>query len=122
MNQRLQALLLTIALLAAAPALAGGVDGTWVARVNQSQLMFELKAEGEKLTGTLFNSAAASATEIRDGTIKGDLLSFHVVRRLDDTEIKLQWTGKLAGDEIRFHRAATSNSVAADFVATRVKD
>jgi hypothetical protein len=122
MKQALRTLLLPLAMLVAVPVVAAGVDGTWVARINQSQLMFELKAEGEKLTGKLYNSAATSAAEIRDGTIKGDALSFHIVRRLDDGEIKLQWTGKLSGDEIRFQRAATSNSVAADFVATRVKD
>jgi hypothetical protein len=102
-------------------ALAADVDGTWVGRLNQSQLIFELKADGEKLTGTLFNSAATSATEIRDGTIKGNVLAFHVVRTVNNGEVKVAWTGQIAGDQIRFQRAATSNSAAADFVATREK-
>lgn len=112
------------ALLAAASALAAaaaGIDGKWVGTVGQSEITFEFKAEGEKLTGTLNNAAQAGAVEIKDGKVKGDDISFHVVRTLNEAETKVQWTGKVTGDELKLTRGEVAGNAAAEVVAKRAK-
>jgi opacity protein-like surface antigen len=114
------ALLTAAAAMAAEPATTG-IDGKWSGMIGQSEIMFEFRAEGEKLTGTLNNATQPGAIEIREGTIKGGDIAFHVVRNLDNGETKIAWTGKLAGDELRLQRAAVGANAAADVVAKRVK-
>lgn len=109
------------AALAMGAASAADIDGTWVGMVGQSEITFELKAAGEKLTGTLNNAAQPGATELKDGKIKGADVSFHVLRTLNETETKVEWTGKLAGDELTLQRAAVAGNEAAPVVAKRVK-
>lgn len=88
-------------------AFAAGVDGKWTAEVpgrngNQTTTI-TLKAEGEKLTGTI--SSQMGDAPISDGTIKGDDLSFNVVREFNGNTIKMVYKGKLSGDEIKFTRS-----------------
>jgi len=124
MKIRSMASLAMAALLAAASALAAaaaGVDGKWVGTVGESEITFEFKAEGEKLTGTLNNAAQAGAVEIKDGKVRGDEISFHVVRNLNNAETKVQWTGKVAGDQLTLTRGEVAGNAAAPVVAKRVK-
>ncbi len=107
------------ALMGAGIVSAADVDGTWVGTVGQSQVTFELKANGDKLTGTLDNAAAPGATEIRDGKVKGDEISFNVVRTLNNAETTVPWTGKLVGDELRLQRGAVAGNALAEVVAKR---
>jgi hypothetical protein len=110
-----------IAVFATGVAAAADVDGKWAGMVGQSEITFTFKADGEKLTGTLDNAAQAGVMEIKDGKIKGSDITFHVVRTLNNAETKVEWTGKLAGDEIKLQRAAVGGNAAADVVAKRVK-
>ena len=41
-------------------------------------------------------------TDITDGTVSGDTVSFNVVREFNGNSMKLHYTGKVAGDEIKF--------------------
>jgi hypothetical protein len=109
------------ALISAASVSAAEIDGTWVGTLGQSEVKFVLKADGEKLTGTLDNAAQPGAVEIKEGKIKGSDVSFHVVRALDNAETKVQWTGKLAGDELKLQRGAVGTNAAAEVVAKRAK-
>ena len=109
------------ALVAAASVSAAEIDGTWTGMLGQSEVKFVLKADGEKLTGTLDNAAQAGAVEIKEGKIKNGEVSFHVVRNLDNAETKVQWTGKLAGEELKLQRAAVGQNAAADVVLKRAK-
>jgi hypothetical protein len=109
-------------LLASAAAMAADIDGKWVGKVGESDITFTLKAEGEKLTGTLDNAAQAGAMEIKEGKIgKDGTVSFHVVRNLNNAETKVQWSGKLTGEELKLTRAAVGQNAAADVVAKRQK-
>lgn len=109
------------AVLVAGSVLAADIDGKWVGTVGQSEIKFTFKAEGEKLTGTLDNAAQAGVTEIKDGKIKGGDVTFNVVRNLNNTETKVEWTGKLAGDELKLTRGAVGQNAATEVVAKRVK-
>ena len=89
-----------------AVALAAGIDGKWTGQVQGQQglmdITFVFKSDGEKLTGTLTNQMGEVA--ISDGSIKGDAVSFKVVREFNGNKFTLKYTGKLAGDEIKLTR------------------
>ena len=109
------------AFLCASAASAAGIDGTWVGTVAQSEITFEFKSDGNKLTGTLDNAAAPGATEIRDGKVNGEEISFSVVRSLNNAETTVPWTGKVVGDELRLQRGAVAGNAVAEVVAKRAK-
>ena len=122
-------LLLSLSLLLAflTVAWAADVDGKWTAQVpgrqgNMQETTFTLKAEGEKLTGTMTGRQGDVA--ISDGTIKGSNLSFNVVRETPNGNIKLVYKGVLAGDEIKFTRTmegGQGGGTPQEFTAKRVK-
>jgi hypothetical protein len=122
MNKVSKASLILAAVLATASALAADIDGKWVGKIGESDITFTFKAEGEKLTGTLDNAQQAGATEIKEGKIgKDGAVTFHVVRSLNNAETKVEWTGKLAGEELKLTRAAVGQNAAAEVVAKRPK-
>jgi hypothetical protein len=84
---------------------AGDVTGTWKAsfttpdgQTRENTFVFEV--DGEKLTGTV--SSPRGESQIQDGTAKGDDLTFSVVRHFGGNEMKFNYKGKLAKDEIHF--------------------
>ena len=95
-----------LAALATLPALAAGIDGKWNATVDGGpagpvDLQFDLKAEGEKLTGKLL-TAMMPETPISDGVIKGDEVSFTLAISMMEgaPPLVIQYKGKVAGDEL----------------------
>jgi hypothetical protein len=89
-----------------ASAWAADVTGKWVAQIpgrdGMSENTFNFKVEGTKLSGTL--STQQGETAITDGTVSGDEISFVIVRKMGENEMKQLWKGKVAGDEIKFTR------------------
>lgn len=97
--------LLVVAMLAPAAA-AADVNGKWVSEMKTQDgqtrtSTFEFKADGEKLTGTV--SGSRGSAEISEGKISGDDISFVVVRKFQEREVKMQYKGKVGGDEIKFN-------------------
>jgi hypothetical protein len=103
-------LLLAFSLLSAAMLACGakgGVNGRWVAQLparegQTREATFNLKAEGNKLTGTV--SGRQGDNPISDGQINGDEISFTVTANFCGNEVKLLYKGKVAGNEIHFTR------------------
>ncbi len=91
----------------AAAVYAADVTGKWVAetqgRNGPTQTTFNFKVEGTKLTGTM-QGAQGEPAEISEGKVEGDNISFVVVRRFGENEMKMTWKGKVSGDEIKFTR------------------
>lgn len=89
-----------------ASAFAADVTGKWVSesqgRQGQgpTQTTYTFKVEGATLTGTV--SGRQGDTEISDGKVNGDEISFTVVRKMGEMEMKMLYKGKVAGDEIKF--------------------
>ncbi|MEZ5351371.1 MAG: hypothetical protein R2762_01945 [Bryobacteraceae bacterium] len=83
--------------------LAGDVSGTWKAKMETpngtSEQTYMLKADGEKLTGSV--KTARGETEIQDGKVAGDEVSFVVVRKFNDNEFKMSYKGKMEGDDLK---------------------
>jgi len=91
---------------------AADVAGKWVAQApggqqgGTSEITLVFKVDGTSLTGTLDNSQAPGEIEIKDGTVQGDDVSFHVLRILfGENESKIVWKGTVSGDEIKFMRS-----------------
>lgn len=95
------AFLLNVAVQAADP------SGTWtwtVAGRNGGQertTTLKLKAEGEKLTGTISGRQNQSGIEISDGKVSGDEVSFTVKREFNGNSFVQKYSGKVSGDSIK---------------------
>jgi hypothetical protein len=68
------------------------------------KVTLKLKLEGEKLTGTISMPGRPGAqpreTEIRDGKIKGNEISFAVVREFGGNTMTQKYVGKISGAKI----------------------
>lgn len=101
-------------------AVAADVDGVWRADYTtpdgtQRQTTFHLKADGEKLTGKAVSQAGEA--EIKNGTVKGEDISFTITRNFGGNEINLKYDGKVAANEIKLTISFNENSF--DIVAKR---
>jgi hypothetical protein len=108
--------------LAAVMAFAADVNGKWVAQVpgrggETRDVTFNFKADGDQLTGTVTTPRGDS--EISDGKINGDEISFTQVLEFNGNQMKLKYTGKVSGDEIKFTRQAKGRPRAQEFTAKR---
>jgi hypothetical protein len=87
---------------------AAGVDGKWEASIESPMgamaMTFDLKSDGEKLTGSVGNEMMGES-EIQDGKISGDEVSFVQVMKRGDREMKFKYEGKLAGDKLELTRS-----------------
>lgn len=97
--------LVLLACLAAAVSFAADATGKWSAemagRGGQTRTVtMNLKADGAKLTGTI--GGPQGDTEITDGKVDGDTITFVVTREFQGNSVKMNYTGKVAGDEIKF--------------------
>jgi hypothetical protein len=63
---------------------------------------FMFKQAGSQLTGTM--SGRRGDTQIQDGKVEGDNISFTVTLSFGGNEIKLLYKGVVSGNEIKFTR------------------
>ena len=128
MKPRFSFLTLAVAALAAiSPARAAGIDGKWTAefdtQVGVQKYVFEFKTEGEKLTGraTWERMEQNGVTELKECKIAGGTVSFVETFNMPDAdqEIRIEYKGTLAGDELKFTRVV-GDFATEDFVAKRV--
>ena len=113
-----------IGLLAVA-AMAADVTGKWKAESpgrdgTPMVTTFNFKVDGEKLTGTVSGRQADIA--ISDGKVSGDDISFVVVRTMGGEERKIQYKGKVSGDEIKMTVQFSPEMPPREMVAKKVKE
>jgi hypothetical protein len=113
--------ILAIILATALSAFAADVTGNWKATAEgpngAMERTFTLKADGEKLTGETVSSFAGKS-EIREGKIKGDDITFQITVKIQDMELNLDYKGKVINkDEIKFTVEALGNTI--EWVAKR---
>ena len=119
--------LAVILALAAAPLLAADVSGKWAAafdtQVGPQKYTFDLKAEGEKLTGkaTFERMGQTGEADLLEGKVTGDEVSFVETFDAMGTAVRIEYKGKMKGDEIAFTRKV-GEFATEQFVATRVKN
>ena len=106
-------LILTMALFALAiPAIAADATGKWSASVQGPQgdftLTFNLKAEGEALTGTTGNDFTGDVA-IANGKVAGDTITFDVTFDFGGNAATFHYKGEVGADAIEFTRTATGD-------------
>jgi hypothetical protein len=109
--------------LASVGALAADFNGKWTASVETQMgtqtITFDFHVDGSKLTGTVTSPRGES--QITDGKVDGDSISFVQVINRDGDEFKITYAGKAEGaDSIKFTRQFGDNP-GSDFTATRAK-
>ena len=112
--------------LYASAAFAADVTGDWKATAEgpngSMQRTFSFKVDGAKLTGETVSSFLGKSV-IKDGKVDGDTLTFVIEAKLQDNEMKLNYKGKVTGnDEIKFtSESAAGGGQMIEWVAKRVK-
>src|SRR3954471_602809 len=101
--------LLTLA-IASLTALAADVTGTWKAEFNTQRGLqkytFTLKQDGLSVTGkaNVERDGAKREAELKDGKVEGDTVTFVEPLKIQDNDIRIVYTGKISGNEIKFTR------------------
>jgi hypothetical protein len=122
MKPRIAAVVTVLVLGLALSARAADISGQWTAtfntQVGEQHYTYTFKVDGEKLTGTA--KSDNGTTDIQNGTVKGDDVSF--VENLDyqGQKLAITYTGKISGDEIKFTRDV-AGAAKEDLVAKRAK-
>ena len=84
---------------------AADITGNWKATAEGPQgsmeRTFTFKQDGTKLTGET-NSSFVGKSTIADGKVDGDSVTFTITIKFQDQEMKLNYKGKVSGNEIHF--------------------
>ncbi len=98
-------LLFVVAILCALTlaVMAADVSGKWTweqqGRNGATTSTLTLKADGSKLTGSL-DAGRGGPTEISDGTVNGNSITFSVKREFNGNTMKTDYKGTLDGDSL----------------------
>jgi opacity protein-like surface antigen len=107
-------------------AYAADITGKWTAefdsQIGQQKYTFDFKVDGDKLTGTLRGgvSGQESESEIQEGKMNGNEISFVEMLNYQGQDLKVIYTGTISGDEIKFNRNV-ADMVNETLVAKRAK-
>jgi enterochelin esterase-like enzyme len=102
--------LLTLAVFSLS-ALAADVTGTWKADFETQRGLqkytFKLKQDGSTVTGkaSVEMTDQKREADLKEGKVVGDTVSFVETLSFQDNEIRIAYTGKVSGNEIKFTRA-----------------
>ena len=123
----------TLTLAACALAFAGSawsadetIAGKWKAefdsQIGTQKYTFEFKVDGTNVTGKAIGERQMGTNEVAiiEGKINGDEISFVEPMKFQDNEIRVEYKGKVAGDELKLHRKV-GDLAEYDIVAKRVK-
>jgi len=105
-------------------AFAADISGTWKATAEgpngSMERTFVFKVEGAKVTGETTSSMMGKST-INDGKMDGDTVTFTIAGNIGGNELKLNYKGKVSGEEIHFtSEIAGGGGQAIEWVARKV--
>jgi len=115
-----------LALVFPMSARAADVGGKWSAEFNTpvgvQKYTYDLKVAGATLTGsaTFERMGEKGQAELKEGKVDGDKVSFVEMLDFQGNAIRIEYTGVLAGDEIKFTRKV-GDFGSEELVAKRVK-
>lgn len=117
------ALALLFMTLGTVTALAADITGKWTGTVETprgtQQLSFSFKVDGSTLTGKITTPRGDS--DITDGKIDGDTVTFNQVVNFNGNDMKIAYKGTISGDSIKFTRTV-GDRPPAEFAVTRAKE
>jgi len=110
--------------LAVARVFAADITGTWKAsfdtQIGQQNYTYEFVVKGTTLTGKL-QSEMGGTSEILQGKVEGDKVSFVEIFKFQGQEVRITYTGQVtSNDEIKFTRQVAEIATE-EIVAKRVK-
>lgn len=98
--------------LSALAALAADITGNWKATAEgpngAMERTFTFKQDGTKLTGET-TSSMLGKSEIKDGKVEGDAVSFTINADFGGNSMTIKYTGKISGNEIKLQSEAGEN-------------
>ena len=124
----------SIALASLALALAGSacsadttVAGKWKgqfdSQIGLQKYTYEFKVDGTNLTGKAIGEREMGTNEviITEGSVTTNGICFVESLKFGENVLRIEYQGRLAGDEIKFHRKV-GDVAEEDFVAKRVRE
>jgi hypothetical protein len=112
-----------VLVLGSVAALAADFNGKWTGDVQSPMgtqtLTFNFHVDGSKLTGKVTTPRGES--DITDGKVDGDNISFAQMVSFNGNDFKILYTGKMDGDTIKFSRQL-GDRPATEFTAKRASD
>ena len=113
-----------LACLMVTTALAADASGKWTAQMpgrggNTQEVTFTFKVDGSTLTGTVTTPRGDS--EIKDGKVDGDNISFTQTFDRGGNTMTIVYKGKVNGDTIQFTRGMQGRDGGQEFTAKRAK-
>ena len=95
-----------ITAFACTTAFAASVDGKWKAtfdtQMGTQNYTYEFHVDGNKVTGTATNDHGHA--QITEGKIDGETITFVEPLSFNGNDIRIEYTGKIDGDQIKFTR------------------
>lgn len=102
---------------------AADVTGKWRAefesQIGPQKYTYDLKSTGDKVTGKAIHDQRGEV-EIKDGMTKGDEISFVEMANIQGNEIRIEYKGKVTGDEMKLLRKV-GDIVSYEIVAKKMK-
>jgi hypothetical protein len=101
---------------------AGKWKGQFDSQIGLQKYTYDFKVDGTNLTGTATGERemGTNTVAISEGKIGKGEISFVEPLKFQDQDIRIEYSGKISGDEIKFHRKV-GDFAEEDFVAKRVK-
>ena len=102
---------------------AGKWQGEFDSQIGVQKYTYEFKVAGTNLTGRAIGirDEGTNNVAITEGKIIKDEISFVEPLKFDDNDVRIEYTGKVSGDEIKLHRKV-GDFAEEDLVAKRVKE
>ena len=103
------------------------IAGKWKAefdsQIGTQKYTFEFKVDGTNVTGKAIGQRDTGTNDvaITEGKIDKDKISFVEPLKLQDNDIRIEYAGTVAGDELKLHRKV-GDLAEYDIVAKRVKE
>jgi hypothetical protein len=112
-------LLLVLATLLYSADATGKWKGTFEAPDGTHELTFDLKTSGDTLTGAI-NGLMAGVSDVKDGKVEADTVSFWVMAEYQGQPLKLVYKGQVLENEIHFTMGLDDGSWSTDLVVKKV--
>ena len=102
---------------------AGKWKGQFDSQIGLQKYTYEFKVDGTNLTGKAIGIRDNGTNEvvITGGTVSTNSIFFVEPLKFGDNDIRIEYTGKVSADEIKFHRKV-GDVAEEDFVAKRLKE
>ena len=123
MNFRASLMSVLLVLVALVPLRAADITGKWTAsfdtQIGKQDYTYDFVVKDSKLTGKMKSNLGES--DVLDGKVDGDKVTFGELLKFEGMEIKITYTGTVvSADEIKFTRNV-ADFATEELVAKRVK-